>query len=70
MFQLRLDLDPNIRAETELKDAAWYYPDTKEKANHIKNYVAFCESPVAGLSCDACINTRTTDKTMVDVSTE
>lgn len=23
------------------KDAAWYYPDPKEKANHIKNYVAF-----------------------------
>lgn len=28
--------------ETELKDAAWYYPETFEKANHIKNYVAFC----------------------------
>ncbi len=25
----------------ENKDAAWYYPDTKEKANNIKNYVAF-----------------------------
>lgn len=25
----------------ENKDAAWYYPETKEKANHIKNYVAF-----------------------------
>ncbi|PSF39351.1 hypothetical protein C7H19_00755 [Aphanothece hegewaldii CCALA 016] len=23
------------------KDAAWYYPDTKEKANNIKGYVAF-----------------------------
>lgn len=23
------------------KDAAWYYPEPKEKANHIKNYVAF-----------------------------
>jgi len=23
------------------KDAAWYYPNPKEKANHIKNYVAF-----------------------------
>ena len=22
-------------------DAAWYYPDTLEKAAHIKNYVAF-----------------------------
>jgi len=25
----------------ENKDAAWYYPETKEKANQIKNYVAF-----------------------------
>ena len=23
------------------KDAAWYYPQTKEAANNIKNYVAF-----------------------------
>ena len=23
------------------KDAAWYYPDTKEKAGHIKGMVAF-----------------------------
>lgn len=23
------------------KDAAWYYPDPKEKAQNIKNYVAF-----------------------------
>lgn len=23
------------------KDAAWYYPDTKEAANHIKGYIAF-----------------------------
>ncbi|ACK69848.1 protein of unknown function DUF427 [Gloeothece citriformis PCC 7424] len=23
------------------KDAAWYYPNPKEKANNIKNYVAF-----------------------------
>ena len=22
-------------------DAAWYYPDTKEKARHIQDYVAF-----------------------------
>lgn len=26
------------------EDAAWFYPDTKEKAQHIKGYVAFCES--------------------------
>jgi uncharacterized protein (DUF427 family) len=25
----------------ENKDAAWYYPETKEKANHIQGYVAF-----------------------------
>lgn len=25
----------------ENKDAAWYYPNPKEKASHIKNYVAF-----------------------------
>lgn len=23
------------------KDAAWYYPDTKEAAKHVKGYVAF-----------------------------
>ena len=23
------------------KDAAWYYPEAKEEAKHIKNYVAF-----------------------------
>jgi uncharacterized protein (DUF427 family) len=23
------------------KDAAWYYPETKEAANNIKGYVAF-----------------------------
>lgn len=25
----------------ENEDAAWYYPETKEKANHIQGYVAF-----------------------------
>jgi uncharacterized protein (DUF427 family) len=29
--------------ETELKNAAWYYPDPKEKAMNIKDYVAFCK---------------------------
>jgi uncharacterized protein (DUF427 family) len=24
------------------KDAAWYYPEPKEKAKNIKDYVAFC----------------------------
>ncbi|KIW10774.1 hypothetical protein PV08_10073 [Exophiala spinifera] len=26
-----------------LKDAAWYYPDPKDKAKNIKDHVAFCE---------------------------
>ncbi|MBC7803064.1 MAG: DUF427 domain-containing protein [Candidatus Parcubacteria bacterium] len=25
----------------ENKDAAWYYPDTKDAAKHVKGYVAF-----------------------------
>ena len=29
----------------ELENAAWYYPDTSDKAKHFKDYVAFCESP-------------------------
>ncbi|KFY34786.1 hypothetical protein V494_06474 [Pseudogymnoascus sp. VKM F-4513 (FW-928)] len=32
--------------KTELKDAAWYYPETFEKASHIKNYVAFYKTKV------------------------
>ncbi|OBT62157.1 hypothetical protein VE03_08353 [Pseudogymnoascus sp. 23342-1-I1] len=32
--------------KTELKDAAWYYPETLEKANHIKNYIAFYKTLV------------------------
>jgi uncharacterized protein (DUF427 family) len=27
----------------ELKDAAWYYPQPYEKAENIKDYVAFCK---------------------------
>ncbi|RDW64078.1 hypothetical protein BP5796_10580 [Coleophoma crateriformis] len=29
--------------KTELKNAAWYYPQAKEKAKNIENYVAFCK---------------------------
>ncbi|CAE6457799.1 hypothetical protein BN14_05126 [Rhizoctonia solani AG-1 IB] len=29
-----------------ISDAAWYYPETKEKANNIKNYVAFYKTKV------------------------
>ncbi|ROW18132.1 hypothetical protein VPNG_00095 [Cytospora leucostoma] len=31
----------------DLQNAAWYYPEPKEKAENIKDYVAFCESPCA-----------------------
>ncbi|MCW6036269.1 DUF427 domain-containing protein [Spirulina subsalsa FACHB-351] len=29
-----------------IKDAAWYYPQTKEKAKHIEGYVAFYKNKV------------------------
>lgn len=28
----------------DLENAAWYYPQTMDKAEHIRNHVAFCES--------------------------
>ncbi|KAH8802740.1 DUF427 domain protein [Xylogone sp. PMI_703] len=31
---------------TELKNAAWYYPQPLEKATHIKDYVAFYPNKV------------------------
>ncbi|KAF1983137.1 DUF427 domain-containing protein [Aulographum hederae CBS 113979] len=31
---------------TELKNAAWFYPETFEKAKHIKDFVAFYTSKV------------------------
>jgi uncharacterized protein (DUF427 family) len=31
------------RAETEFKNAAWYYPSPSDKAKNIKDYVAFCK---------------------------
>lgn len=30
----------------EIKDAAWYYPQTKERAKHIEGYVAFYKNKV------------------------
>ncbi len=58
-----------IKADkTELKDAAWYYPETKEKANNIKGYVAFCKCPqIPDIreTTNDCL-----DKTMVDVTKE
>ncbi|KAI0786829.1 DUF427-domain-containing protein [Abortiporus biennis] len=35
----------NVGGET-VKDAAWYYPNTKEAANNIKDYVAFYKNKV------------------------
>jgi uncharacterized protein (DUF427 family) len=31
----------------EIKDAAWYYPQTKERAKNIEGYVAFYKNKVA-----------------------
>jgi hypothetical protein len=42
-LRVRGALGADFTAETELKDAAWYYPDPKEKAKNIKDYVAFCK---------------------------
>ncbi|KAI5474295.1 DUF427-domain-containing protein [Pseudohyphozyma bogoriensis] len=36
-----LDVDGTV-----VKDAVWYYPETFEKANHIKDYVAFYKNKV------------------------
>lgn len=33
----------DLATETELKNAAWYYPTPFDKAKNIKDYVAFCE---------------------------
>ncbi|KAI0132722.1 hypothetical protein BJ170DRAFT_680599 [Xylariales sp. AK1849] len=32
--------------DKELENAAWYYPETKEKANNIKDHVAFYKTKV------------------------
>jgi len=37
--------DGNIGGET-IRDLAWYYPNPKEKAKHIENYVAFYKNKV------------------------
>lgn len=37
----------NVKVDgKEIKDAAWYYPEAKDKAKHIQNYVAFYSSKV------------------------
>jgi hypothetical protein len=43
IFQVDGDEGADEMPETELKNAAWYYPEPKEKAKKIKDYVAFCE---------------------------
>ncbi|CAE6442659.1 unnamed protein product [Rhizoctonia solani] len=37
----------NVEADGQtIPDAAWYYPETKAKAENIKNYVAFYKTKV------------------------
>lgn len=36
--------------DQELQNAAWYYPTPKDKAENIKDHVAFCKSSERG--CD------------------
>ncbi|KAI0643166.1 DUF427-domain-containing protein [Trametes meyenii] len=38
--------DATIGGKTVVSDVAWYYPETKEKANNIKGYVAFYKNKV------------------------
>ncbi|KAL7280067.1 hypothetical protein ACG7TL_006482 [Trametes sanguinea] len=38
--------DATIGGKTVVNDVAWYYPETKEKANDIKGYVAFYKNKV------------------------
>lgn len=48
----------DLGAETEFKNAAWYYPTPSDKAQKIKDYVAFCKlffiplCVVSGLEAD------------------
>ena len=53
---------------TELKDAAWYYPQPKEKAQHIKDHVAFCKSTTKRRKTIETNSDSVTDKTKVNVS--
>jgi len=40
-----------------VKDAAWYYPEPKDKAKNIKDYVAFCELDLfLGSFSEGCLN--------------
>ena len=52
---------------SDLKDAAWYYPDPLEKAKHIKDYVAFCKAFRSNLQYFCHINVLS-DKNKVEVT--
>jgi uncharacterized protein (DUF427 family) len=52
-----------------LKDAAWYYPQPKEKVQHIKDYVAFCASKSSPMLNLWRRLTDRADKNKVDIST-
>ena len=51
-----------------LDNAAWYYPQTKEKAAHIKDYVAFCEFASGDARRMGADPQASTDKTKVDIT--
>lgn len=39
--------DANVESDKTIHDAAWYYADPYEKAENIKDHIAFCmESPM------------------------
>lgn len=52
-----------------MKDAAWYYPEPKEKAQNIKDHVAFCEEIHLPCFCENICSCRFPDKSKVDIST-
>ncbi len=41
-LELLKNAGANEMTETEFKNAAWYYPQPKDKAKNIKDHVAFC----------------------------
>ena len=59
----------NVFIGKEAKDAAWYYPDTvTERAEKIKDHVAFCEFSFGFFF--HCLMLIRIDKTKVDVKVE
>ncbi|TGO54623.1 hypothetical protein BCON_0104g00200 [Botryotinia convoluta] len=55
--------------KTELKNAAWYYPAPFDKAQNIKDYVAFCKR-FCGYQDRICTTNKHIDKNLVDVKAE